>query len=30
MARQLEIIFGLDELISTWYSILVTIYIIAK
>jgi hypothetical protein len=30
MARQLEIIFGLDELLNTWYSILVTIYIIAK
>ena len=30
MARQLEIIFGLDELLSTWYSILVTIYIVAK
>lgn len=30
MARQLEIPFGLAELLSTWYSILITIYIIAK
>lgn len=30
MARQLEIIFGVDDLISTWYSILITIYIVAK
>lgn len=30
MARQLEIPFGLAELFNTWYSILITIYIIAK
>lgn len=30
MARQLEIPFGLADLFSTWYSILITIYIVSK
>lgn len=30
MARQLNIPFGIHEFFETWYSILVTIYIIAK
>lgn len=30
MTRQLKIPFGIHEFFDTWYSILVTIYIIAK
>lgn len=30
MALQLSIPFGIQEFFDTWYSILVTIYIIAK
>lgn len=30
MAHQRKIIFGISEFFETWYSILVTIYIIAK
>lgn len=28
--KQLRIIFGLSDFFDTWYSILVTIYIVAK
>lgn len=27
---QLQLIFGIEDFINTWYSILVTIYIVAK
>lgn len=30
MARQLQIVFGIEDFFQTWYSILVTIYIVAK